>query len=147
MRSAYYDANYIFKLQSGEDGVREVSAHAATVDIIICSSIGRAEFASAGSRKVREGSATLPQFQALLTQVNQEAGAGHLEWLPLTDAILDRIEKIFASAPPDTYLRAADAIHLATAAEHGFSEIYSNDKHLLAAAPLFGLRGINVIGS
>ena len=55
-------------------------------------------------------------------------------WLPLTDAILDRIESVFATAPATSYLRAADAIHLATAAEHGFSEILSNDRHLLAAA-------------
>lgn len=38
-----------------------------------------------------------------------------------------------------------DASYLSTAAEHGFAEIYSNDTHLLAAAPLFALRGVNVI--
>ena len=27
------------------------------------------------------------------------------------------------------------------ASAHGFREIYSNDRHVLAAAPLFGLRG------
>jgi hypothetical protein len=32
------------------------------------------------------------------------------------------------------------------AAEHGFIEVYSNDRHFLTTAPLFGLRGVNVIG-
>ncbi|MCX6876227.1 MAG: type II toxin-antitoxin system VapC family toxin [Verrucomicrobia bacterium] len=145
MNAAYYDANYIFKLQCGEDGAVEVSAHAATVEVLICSLLGRAELASAAFRKVREGTATAAQYQALHAQVHDETTAGHLEWLPLTDAILDRVESVFATAPATTYLRAADALHLATAAEHGFAEIYSNDKHLLAAAPLFGLRGVNVI--
>lgn len=41
-------------------------------------------------------------------------------------------------------MRAADALHLASASAHGFREIYSNDRHVLASAPLFGLRGKTV---
>jgi predicted nucleic acid-binding protein len=145
MNAAYYDANYLFKLQCGEAGTVDVRSHASTVDVLVCALHGRAEFASAAFRKVREGAATPAQFRDLLDQVHEETNAGHLEWLPLTDAILDRVESVFATAPPTTYLRAADAIHLATAAAHGFAEIHSHDKHLLAAAPLFGLRGVNVI--
>jgi predicted nucleic acid-binding protein len=68
-----------------------------------------------------------------------------LKWLPVTEAIVDRVESIFASAPASTNLRAADALHLACAAEHGFTEVHSNDRLFLAAAPIFGLKGVNVI--
>ena len=145
MTTAYYDANYLFKLQCVETGTAEVRAHAATVLVLYSAAHGRAEFASAAFRKVREGTATPADFRLALAQMHTDAATGNLQFLPLTDAIIDRVEAVFTTAPTTTYLRAADALHLATAAEHGFTEIHSNDKQLIAAAPLFGLRGVNVI--
>jgi predicted nucleic acid-binding protein len=145
MSPVYYDANYLLKLQINEHGSKEVRNHASTVLEVHTAMHCRAEFVSAAFRKVREGTATSTDFERLVRQLNSDIDATTIVLLPLTDAVLDQVEAVFASAPATTYLRAADALHLATAAEHGFTEIYSNDKHLLAAAPLFGLTGVNVI--
>ncbi len=145
MTPAYYDATYLLKLQIMEAGTAEVRAHAASVVEIYTAHHGRAEFASAAFRKVREGAAMIADYKRLIAQFQADCAATTVVLLPLTDAIIGRVEAVFTTAPSTTYLRAADALHLATAAEHGFAEIYSNDKHLLAAAPLFGLRGMNVI--
>ena len=40
--------------------------------------------------------------------------------------------------------RAADALHLACAAEAGLGDVYSSDRHLVAAAPHFGLRAVTL---
>jgi hypothetical protein len=37
-----------------------------------------------------------------------------------------------------------DALHLVTAADSGFVEVWTNDRHMLAAAPHFGLVGRSV---
>lgn len=145
MTPAYYDSNYLFKLQIAEAGSGDVRAHAATVSEIHTAVHARAEFASAAFRKVREGSATHHDFQRLVSQFKADVVSSTIVLYPLTEAILARVESVFAIAPTTTYLRAADALHLATAAENGFVEIFSNDKHFLAAAPLFGLKGVNVI--
>jgi predicted nucleic acid-binding protein len=144
-RAAYYDSNYLFKLQCLEPGTREVRAHAATVNVLCTAAHARAEAASAAFRKVREGAASRADLRLFMAQIAADAATGNLRFLPLTNAIFERVETVFANAPVTTYLRAADALHLATAAEHGFTEIHSNDKHLLASAPLLGLVGVNVI--
>ena len=41
-------------------------------------------------------------------------------------------------------LRAGDAVHIATALDLGEEEIWTNDRHLLAAAPHFGIAGRNI---
>ena len=145
MKPAYYDTNYLLKLQIVENGNDEVRNHASTVSEIQTAQHGRAEFISAAFRKVREGVATATDFQRLLAQFHSDCDEGVIVFLPLTDAIMDRLESVFVHAPTSTYLRAADALHLATAAEHGFTKIHSNDKHLLQSAHLFGLTPINLI--
>ena len=145
MRSLFFDATYFGKLHWREPGSTEVLALAATADEIVCSLHGRAEFCSIAFRKIREGLASAAIVRTVFAQFNTDIASGQIRLIAPTDAILDRVETVFASAPPTTYLRAADALHLATAAEAGHAEIYSNDKHLLAAAPLFGLLGVNVI--
>ena len=145
MKSLFFDATYFGKLHWREPGSTEVLECAAAADELVCSMHGRAEFYSIGFRKVREHLATPSILQVVFAQFDADIAAGDIRILSLTDAILDRVEMVFETAPTTFYLRAADALHLATAAEHRFTEIYSNDKHLLAAAQLFGLQGVNVI--
>lgn len=142
MKQIYFDADYLGKLHWIEPGSAEVQTLAGTADQIVCSHHGRGEFCSIGFRKLREGLGNAAILQAVFAQFNADVANGGIHLLPLSDAIPDRVE---ATAPATTYLRAADALHLATAAENGFAEIHSNDKHLRAAAPLFGLAGVNVI--
>jgi predicted nucleic acid-binding protein len=139
------DTAFLLKLYWSENGSDAVRTHASNIDVIVCSLHGKAELIAAAHRKFREGHATKVQIKALLEQIETDQQAGALHWLPISDHHLQRIATAFSKAPADLFLRAADALHLASATEERFPEIYSNDRHLLAAAPLFGLSGENVI--
>lgn len=127
MKQLFFDAAYIGKLHWIERGSAEVQVLAGTADHIVCSHHGKAEFNSIGLRKVREGLESPAVSRAMFAQFNADILNGETLALPLTDTILDRVEQVFSTAPAATYLRAAGAIHLAT------------------AAPPFGLVGVNVI--
>jgi len=49
-----------------------------------------------------------------------------------------------SSLSAKVFLRAADALHLTCAAEAGLRDVYSSTRHLVAAAPHFGLRAVTV---
>jgi predicted nucleic acid-binding protein len=87
---------------------------------------------------------TFAKFQAM-DKAEQDEAIGLLRWLPLDLALIRAACERMAKLPPSVSLRAADALHLACAADAGLKEIYSHDRHLLAAAPHFGLKGIDII--
>jgi predicted nucleic acid-binding protein len=47
--------------------------------------------------------------------------------------------------PSTAFVRSGDALHLACAEEHGFQEVYTNDRHMLQAAKHFHVTGVNVL--
>jgi predicted nucleic acid-binding protein len=140
----YFDTSYLVRLYYADPGADAVRALAAT-DNIACAAHGQVEMIAAFHRKLREGAIKPAAYAALLGQVRAHDEAGAFQWLAQGPEIYARIAGVYAKLPSTVYLRAADAIHLATAAEAGFKVIYSNDTHLLAAAKQFDIGGKNVI--
>lgn len=147
MKTLYFDSSYLFRLYSNETGAAEVKRLAGKCETIVSAWHARAELASILLRKRREVGLSKEDVIEIHLQFRDDQENGLLAFLPFTDPVMIRLESVMAGAPANSFLRAADALHLACAAEHGFTEVYSNDRHLLAAAPLFGLHGIDVIGA
>lgn len=140
----YFDTSYLVRLYYHDAGAQEVRALAAT-DHVSCAAHGQAEMMAAFHRKLREGAIRLTAYAALMGQVQAHIDAGAFQWLSQNGDVLLRIRRVYRKLPASVFLRGADAIHLATAAEAGFRIIYSNDAHLLSAANYFGMEGKNVI--
>ncbi len=141
----YFDTSYLVRLylrDRGFDAVRELAGASAS---IASAWHAQAEITTALHRSFRDGRLQHRAYLHALDQFMAESNDGLFVWLPLTDPVQQRLEQFFQKAPATVFLRAADALHLACAVENGYSEVHSHDRHFLAAAPLFGLRGVNVI--
>lgn len=140
----YLDTSYLVRLYYEDAGFAIVRNLAAT-DHVACAIHGQAEILAAFHRKLREGAVTPKSYQALLAQFTADRESAAFHWLPAGPEVQERISAAFVGLPRPVYLRGADALHLATAAANGFKAVYSNDSHLLAAAPFFKLKGLNPI--
>jgi predicted nucleic acid-binding protein len=139
----YFDSCYIVRLYLADAGWQQVRTLAATKKVA-CSLHGKVEVVAAFHRKFREGSLSQRQFSETLQQFESDTQALAFSWLPLSDNVLSRTTSQFGNLPATVQVRAADALHLACAKENSFTEIFSNDKLLLKAAPYFGLNPRNV---
>ena len=140
----YLDSSYIFKCYINEPGTRRVLSLVQNSSGCGSSLHGRTEFWSGLHRRVRETVTSINDARKILRQFEQDERAGVWHWLPSSDTVIRRACDVFEKLSSDIFLRSGDALHLACAAENRFAEIYSADRILLAAAPHFGLNGVNV---
>jgi predicted nucleic acid-binding protein len=68
-------------------------------------------------------------------------------WFGVTSALLEKTRQAIIDLPRTVFVRSGDALHLACAEDHGFQEVYTNDRHMVQAARYFHLTGVNVLGA
>ena len=136
----YLDAAYIAKFYIDEPDSDRVRNFLATAQPAASCAHAIAEVASVFHRKLREG--TLPQadFDFFNAQFESDCQAGLWTWLPLQESLAHTTRRRLAKLPSTIFIRAADALHLTCAAEQGFTAIYTSDRHMIAAASVFGLQ-------
>ena len=140
----YLDSAYIVKFYVNEPESRAVRAIIRRADALLSSSLAIPEVTCAIHRHMREGSLSKDQVAQLLSAFLDHVQSGIWTLSPVSDALLRRTSALVRSTPKHVHLRAADAIHLTTALDLGEREVWTNDRHMLAAAPHFGLSGRSI---
>lgn len=140
----YFDTSYIAKFYFNEPESSRVRDLVRNADTIYSSLWAFAEFHAVLHRRVREGSYSHTHASDLASRFSAHIGDGLWNLIPLTEGVLRRTSALILSAPRDLFIRTADAVHLTTAHEAGEREVWTNDRHMLAAAAYFGLSGRSV---
>lgn len=138
----YFDSCYLAKLYLMESDSARVRARAEASDGLACCATGRGEVVATFHRHFREQRLTQREFHQLAAQVEADLDAGLWTALPVTSSLVEAQARRMATLPANVFLRAADALHLTCASEAGLPEVYSSERHLVAAAPHFGLRAV-----
>jgi predicted nucleic acid-binding protein len=137
----YIDSAYIAKSYLKEVDSAAVRALLAGKPPRTSSSVCLAEVCCVLHRHAREGKLSPSEAAALTQAFLVDIDSGLWTLIPITDHLLRSVAIFVSHTPKSVFIRAADALHLTTAQNEGETEIWTNDRHLLAAAPYFGLAG------
>src|SRR5262245_34414875 len=118
----YFDSALIAKFYLNEPGREPVRQFARSAGAVVSSGIAVVEVSAAFHRKLREGAIERRVLRALQEQFTHDLDTG-----------LWRL-----AGPTEALLREAQA-----ARSENFDRIYTDDRHVLAAARSFGLQGVD----
>jgi uncharacterized protein len=140
----YFDATYLAKFYVAEPDSAQIRARVMSEGKVASSLHARLEVAAVFHRKLREGTIAPDECRRLHEQFAIDCEDDLWIWFPLRGELIELASAKYRALSSAIFLRAADALHLTCAAENGFTQVFSNDRHLLAAAPHFGLTGVTL---
>jgi predicted nucleic acid-binding protein len=143
----YFDSAYIAKCYLNETGAEAVRQLAGESDGLASCEIARLELFATLQRHLREGHLHPAHLRLVISRFESDEVAGTWTWLPVTTTLVASVCAAVVKLPKDCFVRSLDALHLGCARENGYEEVFTNDRHMLAAAPHFGLAAKNVIGA
>ena len=135
----YFDTSYIAKFCFNEPESPRVRELARKADTVHSSLWALAEFHTVLHRRMREGASSPSDARELAVRFSEHIEDGLWNLIPVHEALLRRTSALMVSAPRDLFIRTADAVHLTTAHEVGERAVWTNDRHMLAAAVRYSL--------
>ena len=137
----YFDSAYVAKCYLNDPDSEAVRDLVRTPVALYSSALCIAEVTSAIHRRYREKSLTRKHALEITRRFRSDVEGGTWTLVPLSERLLWEVHEALRRLPAGVFLRSGDAIHLVSARGTGFSDIWSNDRHLLEAAPHFRLTG------
>ncbi|HEV2008381.1 MAG TPA: type II toxin-antitoxin system VapC family toxin [Burkholderiales bacterium] len=141
---SYFDSAYIAKFYVDEPQSDAVRHLAETLVRVHCCALGRVEVAGVFHRKWREGAFSEREFREVSAQFSDDCAAGLWTWLSVTDRVVANAAESLRILSKRITIRSADALHLVCARDNGLLRIYTNDRHMLHAAPDFGVEAMGI---
>lgn len=140
----YFDSAYVAKCYLNDPDSERVRGLVRTPVPLYSSVLCIPEVSCAIHRRVRERSLSRRQALEVSALFRADVEDGVWTLVPTSERLLWEVHEKLRSLPVDVFLRAGDAIHLASAQSAGLSEVWTNDRHMLRSASYFGLRGRSV---
>src|SRR5579859_5316909 len=113
--SGYFDSAYVAKCYLQDPESNKVRELVKRVQQVYSSALCIAEVACALHRSVREKTITRDEASQLRDAFLLDVSDGAMKMIPVTEIILRTVETTIARMPDTVFLRASDAVHLASA--------------------------------
>ena len=140
----FCDTSTVAKIYVPETESKAVRERLEAEERVHVSELVRPELMAVFHRRLREGKWTRSDFSAAVRQFSADDLGGFWTWLPLDATITEAAAKMYLTLPDSVFLRTADCLHLVTALHHNFPEVFTHDKHQVAAAAALGVTTVSI---